>query len=180
MVSSVSPCGTYRVIGATIGGAKRVLDDLSHAEAAEKERLGLVGFKPMFDEIVAERAWLLVRNTRPYEELAIFGVGEEYDRTMRARSVWFLPTQTAVETCKRDLASKEKAKWLLDFIWSSIPTDLNKEPIVLFNGVTPQNKAVLRWLKKVVGARVANHTVPNGPKQVQAHPFFLHHEPDYV
>lgn len=185
MVSPISPCGTFRIIEGTIGGAKQVLDDLSLVERIERQRLGIESDTAVYRAVAEERAWVLIPNTRPFKSLAIFGVSGLVDfpagPTVRpARYVWFLPTQHLIDNYKRDVVDPTKVKWVLDWIWSSIPTAEDKAPVVLFNGATVENKTVLRWVKKVVGARVSRDVIPGGPKQAPMHPFFLHHMADYA
>ena len=186
LTSTLSPCGNFRIIPATIGGAKQVLDDLSLVERLERARLGITGNEAVYQAVAEERAWTLITSKGPFKTLAIFGVSGaplefgQADEAIPVRYVWFLPTQYLIDTYRRDVADADKVKWVLDFIWSSIPTHIDKQPVVLFNGVTLANKAVLRWLKRVVGARISEKVIPAGPAHAPSHPFFLHHEPSYV
>lgn len=186
MGRNLSPCGNYRIIEATVGGASQVLADLSRVEQEERDRLGIDNNEAVFQSVNEGRCWQLIQSRSPNKVLAVFGVSEhviplgEADAAVPARYVWFLPTQYLVDNRTRDLADPHKVQWVLEFIWSSIPTDYNKQPVVLFNGATVENKTVLRWIKKVVGARMGDKEYPAGPKQVPTRPFFLLHSPSYV
>lgn len=155
-------------------------------ERLERERTGIEGNAAVYQAVAEERAWVLVTHNRPFKTLAIFGVSNgpmtfgEGENALPVRYVWALPSQHLIDTYRRDVADPAKVKWVLDYIWAAIPTDANKQPVVLFNGASVENKTVLRWVKRVAGAKVSPEVLPAGPKQVPSHPFFLHHEPSYV
>lgn len=154
-----------RIIPATPGGAASVLSDLSQVERDEKERLGLTSTQSIFVAINKGRSFLLIMRNRPYTNLAVFGVGEE-------GTIWFLPTNNFVTNHKRSLVDRNVIRWVLSYCFALLPAN---EPL-LFNGVSPENTVVLRWLKKAVGATVYEQTQPTIINGHPAHPFIISRE----
>lgn len=171
--SVTSPCGRYRIIPATIGGAKRVLDNLSRIEDEERKRLGLSGYNSVFAQVVNDNAWLIILTARGNEELAVFGVSPE-------GYVWLLPTQECATTYKRSLVNRVTVKWVLDWIWSTVSRDEEMRMPALFNGVTDEAPSVQRWLKRVVGAKFWDKTIQCDSNGHPIRPFCLRYAADYV
>ena len=154
-----------RIIPATPGGAASVLSDLSKVEQDEKERLGLTSTRSIFEAINEERAFLLILEARPYTNLAVFGVGD-------GGSIWFLPTNNFVTNHKRSLVDRDVIRWVLAHCFALVPSNTP----LLFNGVSPENTTVLRWLTKAVGAVVHHEALPTIHNGHPAHPFYITRE----
>jgi hypothetical protein len=148
-VSPISYCGRYRIREAGFGDAHTVLNDLSHEEAAEGERLGITDLGPTYQEAADGRAFAVTTTSRPYTTLVIFGVNT-------AGGIWLLPSQHCVEKHGRMLASKRICRWFIEAAFTLAPAAK-----FLFNGVTPDGTRIINWLKKSAGARFADTPVPS-------------------
>lgn len=156
---------------ATYAAAKRILDDLSHVEEEERKRFGIAPYGASMDQVLAGEAWMVM--TRSREELCIFGVSDD-------NYVWALPSETCVREHKRALVNPKTVKWVVDWIWSTVPLDAEMRKPWLINGVSPEATGVQKWLRKVVKARIFKNTIPAQTNGHPAHPFVLIHHPDYV
>lgn len=159
-MNPLSYCGRYRIREAGIGDAFTVLSDLSHEEAAEGERLG-VNVKDTYKEVAQGHAFAVTTASRPYQTLVIFGVNEH-------GYVWLLPSQSCVEQHGRMLGNKRICRWFLEYAFSLAP-----KAIRLFNGVTPEGKSIINWLKKCCGARFAEKPEPTVHNGAYALPFYI-------
>jgi hypothetical protein len=160
MTGPISYCGRYRVGEATIGDAHVVLSDLSHAEEAERVRLG-IDLNPTYQEVADGRAFAVTTTKRPYTTLVIFGVSED-------GAIWLLPSQHCVEKHGRMLGNKRICQWFIEHCFSLVPMAER-----LTNCVTPEGAEIINWLKKCAGARFADTPVPTKHTGALALPFII-------
>jgi hypothetical protein len=158
---SVSHCGRYTLRRAAFADAQTVLTDLSHEEADEGKRLGIVEYSSTYQEVATGRSFAVTTAERPFKTLVIFGVNT-------AGGIWLLPSQHCVEKHGRMLANKRICQWFLEYAFSLIP-----EAPYLFNYVTPEGKRIINWLEKSAGARFAADPVPSTRNGAIALPFII-------
>jgi hypothetical protein len=149
-------------VEATIGDAYTVLSDLSREEDQERVRLGITDMGPTYKEVAAGRAFAVVTASRPYKTLVLFGVNPE-------GFIWLLPSQQCVEQHGRMLGNKRICRWFIEHCF----TLAGPKAKVLFNGVTPDGKSIINWLKKCCGARFSNTPVPTTHNGALALAFFI-------
>lgn len=171
-LTSVSPRGTLRIIPAYPRAAWEVLNNLSRVEVEERARLGLdASYGATFKEVEERRAFLLISHIRPWELYAVFGVTE-------VGAIWFLPTQEFVDKHPRELADPSNIQWVIDFCYD-FAEDVGIPCNILFNGVTPENRTVMNWLRRAANARFFS-AVPSETNGAELHPFVLARSPTHV